>query len=123
MGVKSHRVARDLHRLPRPLEGRGEKGLGLIKPVDLAPEKAPQRSADRARLLAPTCVERRVELSLQAVLGVVRRLAVAHEDKAMRKVRHAETVPYEQSAGAWSALSDRAPAAGIPIASPAPGIR
>jgi hypothetical protein len=97
LGFKSHCVARNLHCLPRTHEGRSEKRLGLIKAVDLAPDKAPQRSADRARLLAPTRVERNVELSLQAILGVVRRLAVAHEDKAMRKFRHAEIVPYRET--------------------------
>jgi hypothetical protein len=83
--------------IPRALEGRSEKGLGLIKPVDLASNKAPQRSADRARLLAPTRVERNVELPLQTVLGVICRLTVAHEDKAMRKFRHAEIVPYRET--------------------------
>ncbi len=73
--------------------GEAKKALGLIKTVDLASDKTPQRSADRARLLAPTRVERNVELSLQAVLGVIGRLAVAHEDEAMRKFRHAETIP------------------------------
>ena len=88
LGREAHCVARDLHRLPRALKRRGKKGLGFFKPVDLPPDKAPQRSADRARLLAPTCVERNIELSLKPALGVVRRLAVAHEDQAMRKFRH-----------------------------------
>jgi hypothetical protein len=70
------------------LKRRGEKGLRFFKPVDLPPDKAPQRSADRPRLLAPTRVERNIELSLQTALGVVRCLAMAHEDQAMRKFRH-----------------------------------
>jgi hypothetical protein len=119
-GRQSHRLASDLHRLPRSLERRGEKRLIRLKLVDLGPDQAPQRSADRPGLLAPTRVERRVELSLQAVLGVISRLAVAHEDKAMRKLRHLETIPLEQLN---PALRRRAPAAGIPIASPAQGIR
>src|SRR5580704_16588647 len=101
LGFKSHCVARNLHCLPRTHERRSEKGLSLIKAVDFASNKAPQRSADRACLLAPTRVERNVTLSLQPVLGVISRLTMAHEDKAMRKLRHAEIVPYRETQPAF----------------------
>src|SRR5580698_1360276 len=96
LGRQTHRVARDFHCLPRALEGRREKLPGLIKLVDLMPEKDAQRSADCARLVPPARVEWDVALSLQAVFGVVGRFAMAHEDNAMRKIQHAETIPLDQ---------------------------
>ena len=85
---EAHRLARDLHRLPRALERRGDESLRRLQPLDLGGDPRPKRPPDRPRLLAPARVERGVALSLKPVLGVVRRLAVAQEDEAMGERRH-----------------------------------
>ena len=93
-----HRRANDLHRLARALERRSDEGAGRLEPVDLGPDAGAQRPPDRARLIAPARVERNVALALQPVLGVVGRLAVAHENDPMRKGHVAKSLSKDKGA-------------------------
>ena len=92
------------YRLPRALERRSDESPRCLQCLDLGPDSSAERLTDGARLLTPTRVEGNVELSLQPILGVIRRLAVAHEDEAMRKFRHAETIPLKRLSGRFGAL-------------------